>query len=336
MEVRGRRMREMDGYRIFLGNPHCHTGYSDGALTPYDALEYARSRGLEFLFITDHSHYLEGNFNDDVVSDISKWKRTGMECDAFNIKHDDFLALRGFEMTSSKWGHINVLNSDDFVEAKRKTKKLEDFFNWLSKNENVIASFNHPSRSFKYISCDEFSKSLFSLMEVGNGSPPRKYIRTEKYYYGALDRGWILGAINGQDNHRDNWGDVPNLTGVISKSLIKKDMIDALQNRRTYSTETGTLMMNFTISGLPMGSIIHYEKTNRYEISLEVFDEKSPIKEVQIITNGGRIAFKKEYKDASEINFKYQMESVDKGSWYLAKVIHSDKKLGISSAIYIL
>ena len=43
--------------RVFFGNLHSHTSYSDGSGTPREAFQYARmTAGIHFLALTEHNH----------------------------------------------------------------------------------------------------------------------------------------------------------------------------------------------------------------------------------------------------------------------------------------
>src|SRR5207247_1600845 len=43
--------------KVYFGNLHSHTSYSDGSGTPREAFRYARDTGkLDFLAITEHNH----------------------------------------------------------------------------------------------------------------------------------------------------------------------------------------------------------------------------------------------------------------------------------------
>lgn len=42
--------------KVFFGNLHSHTSYSDGSGLPSEAYEHAREAGLDFLVISDHNH----------------------------------------------------------------------------------------------------------------------------------------------------------------------------------------------------------------------------------------------------------------------------------------
>jgi hypothetical protein len=155
----------------------------------------------------------------------------------------------------------------------------------------------------------------------------------EKYYYKLLDKGWHLGAINGQDNHKFNWGDSDNLTAVLSPSLENADLLSALKNRRTYSTETRDLKLIFNINNSPMGSIIK-DNSKNLEFSIRAEDKNSPIEKIQIVTNEGKIFREKIYNNKTKVKWTFSIPKV-KNQWFVTKIIHNNGRCGISSAIFI-
>ena len=50
-----------DNYQYYFGVPHSHTSFSDagGSSVPKQAYEYGKKKGLDFLFVTDHSNLLD-------------------------------------------------------------------------------------------------------------------------------------------------------------------------------------------------------------------------------------------------------------------------------------
>lgn len=156
-----------DSYNYYFGVPHAHTSFSDGGgtATPEQAYEYAKSTSkMDYLFISDHSNLLNGNEfgeynearNEFEEKEGSEWYLIGKH--AKEATTDSFLGGRGFEMTSSatnggeNYGHINVYNTDTYVEAAETMQKLDDFYKWLDEQEGAIGYFNHPNRpesSFK-------------------------------------------------------------------------------------------------------------------------------------------------------------------------------------------
>ena len=330
-------------YNFYYGIPHAHTEYSDGIGTPIDAYEHAREKGLNFLVVTDHSNFLDGvknhNYEYDRKTDQyiekknSEWYKTRIEAETINSKYGDFLALRGFEMSSST-GHINVINTSSYVEGKRQIKNSRKFFNWLYRQQNSVVAINHPDKSFKRLFKVSNADEIVSVMEVGNGSYPHKYKNKEKYYFNALDMGWHVGAVNGQDNHLNNWGDSDNLTAIIAPYLSKEQFIQALRSRRTYSTETRSLKLIFKVNGYWMGSIINGNTHEKLNFQIIAEDSNVPIKKIQLISNNGKVLKEEIFDQVFIANWCPSLKIGTKNSWYVVKIIHQDNRCAISSPIF--
>ena len=50
-------------YQYYFGVPHSHTSFSDagGSSDPQQAYEYAKNKGLDYLFVTDHSNLFDAD-----------------------------------------------------------------------------------------------------------------------------------------------------------------------------------------------------------------------------------------------------------------------------------
>lgn len=334
---------------IYMGIPHTHTSYSDGMGTPSMACMQAIRNGLNYMIITDHSHYLDGvtqmryeyssKLGEYVEVPGSEWYKTRRQIEEINSIDSNFAALRGFEM-SCGLGHINVLNTSSYVEGKVHMKKTEDFLKWLILQEDAVAAINHPENSNVI-----FSNSLMGfkndldgtlcLIEVGNGTPGQGYERYERVLYEGLDRGWHWGVLNSQDNHTDDWGHSTNLTGILASELSPEGILYALRNRNTYSTETGSLKLGFSVNGFPMGSLIELGEGSRATFDVEAKDENYPIRKLELISNGGEIIDEKYFPDLNTVKWNPKVKVQDREKWFLIKVIHHNDAWGISSPIFI-
>ena len=206
----------IDDLNFYYGIPHAHCGFSTGRGTPIEAFDYARHAGLDFLILTDHNNYLtktvhlKGN-------ELSKWDTAKYLASRYNKKHENFLALIGFESKTNPFGDINIVNSNRFFTGT--VNNLQLLVLWMLNNPTAFVSINHPHKVIEHLEYNPILNKLITSIEVGNGSSPNKYLRYEKYYYYLLDNGWKLGAINGQDNHKLNFGDDENLTCIIAYEL---------------------------------------------------------------------------------------------------------------------
>lgn len=326
-------------YNFYYGIPHAHTSYSDGEGTPIVAIEKAKDNGLDFMFVTDHSGSINRSiyYSDEKIilngEKNSKWKMVNIQVEEMNKKYDDFLALVGFETNSGVWGHVNIINSSKVIR-KRVRKRLNTFYQWICSENNIVMSINHPGRKSSNIIFDSEFDEFINLIEVGNGSPPRKYQRYEEEYYNVLDAGWHVGAINGQDNHRANWGEVDNLTVIIAENLKKDSIMEALKARRVYSTETRSLRLSVTGNGYWMGSSIHLEFGEELNLNILAEDDKVPIEKIQIISNNGMVLEAKEFQCSKRAEWNISFLPKEENSWYIVKVIQCGNKFGISSPIF--
>lgn len=329
-QVTSIKIQQAPSYNFYYGIPHSHTSLSTGKGSPLDALNYAQKKNLDFLAITDHCNHLNKK-TDYKVSNSNRWDILKKNVANFNKNHNKLLGLAGFELTSNNYGDFNVFNSDNLFRGR--IRRLSDFLLWLERVGTPIVAINHPHKYIEALTYNERLDRFINLIEVGNGSLQGKYLSCEKYYYKLLDMGWHLGAINGQDNHKSDWGDSDNLTVILSPSLKKEDLLDSLRNRRTYSTETRTLKLVFNINDYPMGSII---KNCHRDLNFAIFaeDKKSPMEEIQVISNEGKILKEKTFHGKTKIKWNFSIPHI-KNQWYVAKVIHENGRCGISSAIFV-
>lgn len=317
-------------YNYYFGIPHAHTCYSTGQGTPTDAYEYAKGKKLDFLIVTDHCSRLNKS---DSKDHITKWDKVKKESEDINKSHKNFLALSGFEISIKKCGDFNVINTQEI--ANRKINDINEFCLWLKNQKDVLVLINHPDDSIKNYENNDSLKKVANLIEVGNGCAPYKYNRKDKYYFNLLDKGWRIGAANGQDNHLKNWGDSDNLTVIVSYSLKKKDIIEALKSMRTYSTESRTLKLSFKCNDKWMGSTLDFHNDQSLNIEIRASDRINRINEIQIISCNSEIV--KSLKCGGEYKIKWSIDLKNDISkkWYVVKVIENNLKQAISSPIFI-
>jgi predicted metal-dependent phosphoesterase TrpH len=324
---------------FYLGSPHSHTSYSDGYGTPTEAYEKARSNGLDFLIVTDHQGKLvRGTTNYDNTIKIfgkesPKWEMLKLEADFINNKYKDFLALYGYELNTWFWGHINIINSINLI--KKKPFSIEELYDWLNKERGILISINHPYRSPKTQPFTHNLDNFVNLYEVANGSTTRVYTRAEELYFRALDEGWHIAAVNGQDNHIDDWGVSSNATAVIAKKLSINSIIEAIKLRRVYSTESRTLKLTVKGNNQWMGSIVNLKRGAVLELYIHCEDTINPIEKLQVITNGGKIISEKSFNSPNSCTWEPVIPIKEDYAWYVIKVIHTNGQIAMSSAIFV-
>lgn len=271
-------------YGQYWGSLHEHTAYSDGAAhtRPADVMARVASRGFDFVGVTDHSdnarlpialpdfdNCTNGNPLGCLLSDperltdnLRKWQAT--QDQVLAATSAQFTPFRGFEWTSDRFGHANVLFSQHLVNAKTGPGYLlsmELFWQWfmyparLGGGNDGLLSFNHPGRE------DTFHAPLES---IGFGDPAYvfndfRYVpgadyrvvgvevfgKSSEYDTGgakgswfayALDKGWYLAPIGSEDHHDKRWGDadLPK-TVLIARTRGRADLKEAMLARRMYA-----------------------------------------------------------------------------------------------------
>jgi hypothetical protein len=321
---------DIDDLKFYYGIPHAHCGFSTGRGTPIEAFDYARHNGLDFLILTDHNNYLTKTIHMK-ERELSKWDAAKYLAARYNKKHENFLAVIGFESKTNPFGDINVVNPNRFFTGT--VSNLQLLVLWMLNNPNAFISINHPHKTIEYLEHNPILNKLITSIEVGNGSSPNKYLRYEKYYYHLLDKNWKLGAINGQDNHKLDFGDDENLTCIIATELTDTSLVNAFRNRHTYSTESRTLTMYFTINNIFMGDIIPIEDKD-LKFSIFANDPIHKISEIDIISAKGIVVKKISNLNLNKVKYLYAHEALANELWYIIKITLDNNKIAISSPIF--
>ncbi|MDZ4298063.1 MAG: hypothetical protein U1A04_07035 [Moraxellaceae bacterium] len=270
-------------YSHFWGSWHNHTAYSDGApfTRPADVFRQVKERGFDFATTTDHSDNarlpialpdsscIEGNPLGCLLSDperitdnFRKWSATLEQAKAATTP--GVTALRGFEWTSDRFGHANVLFSRNLVNAKTGPGYLismDLFWQWFmyparfgGGNDGVLV-FNHPGREdalhgplesigfgdpaytfndFRYIPGADYR--VIGVEVFGKGDEyDTDGVRGSWMGY-ALDKGWYLAPFGSEDHHDKDWGAarLPK-TVAIARTRSAEDIKEALLARRVYA-----------------------------------------------------------------------------------------------------
>lgn len=309
-------------YKIYFGDMHSHTSFSDGQSTPAAAFKYARlSRKADFLTITDHCWI-----------DYTEWEETKAAADSETT--DEFLAIRGFEMTTT-WGHMNIFNTEwYFPDAD-----MQSFYSILSADKNCIAQWNHPteySREFHEFS--HYSEELddaINLLEIMN---MKRYTRYDSSYVRALDKGWHLSPTIGFDMHGSEWITAYDArTAVIATGLTHDEFYAALRNCRTYATEDRNLHVLYTINGSLMGSVLRNPSKCNVQIQANDTDTLAgdKIRLIQIFSCHGQIVASKVF-DAYSVTWNTVLDLPDSGDlYYFVKITNGFEKTAVTAPVWI-
>lgn len=259
---------ELGGLKSYWGDLHHHSAYSGdenhlGTGDPSLHYQAARDGEVDFLALTEYEEVF--------AAFPERWGSLGEIADAYN-EDGIFLALRGFEWLS-RWGHINVYNTDTRVPRM----PVMDFYEWLASHPEGLAAFNHPGRTtpegeqwdfrdFAYhAGADEYLVTIEA--DPFYGVPPCGF---ECMYQCALYAGWHVGPVGYSDIHHlvdDPLTDSNKGYGVMAPFLTREALFDALRARRTFiSMDDGDLAIAMRVNGAWMGSWLPWSDALEFEI----------------------------------------------------------------------
>ena len=300
--------------KVFFGDLHSHTGYSDGALLPSVAHKYARDTAkLDVFVLTDHLEQVD----DREWSDMRE-----LACD-YN-EDGKFVCLSGLEWTKDL-GHSCI------YDPKVRNWPVERlaFYDAIAE-AGVIAKFNHPDRGenvFDGLAYSESGDKAIQLMEVRRPEEEEAFIR-------ALNNGWHIGPDGSDDTHEPNWGNCGNWTGILAPGLSKRCIWDALKNRRVYSTHDRNCELVFQINGADMGAIVAGLTTEaRVSVSVDDPDSSDLIAKIELFEDG-KIVETNEPGTASA-KWETTLSPTPGGHYYFAKVTQADGNQLWSAPIWV-
>jgi hypothetical protein len=324
--------------RLFYGDLHNHTGYSDGTGRPEEALRQMRARGLHFAAITDHGELLD---RDTAIGDSHKWAVTAQQVAA--LTGGDFLAMRGFEWSSPRQGHSNVWCSTAYTGYHATgDRSMQAFYEWLIHarpiaGAQVLASFNHPGREVACFDGCAFVPALddrLVALECFN--------RGDDYgeaYFQALDRGWHVGAIGVSDHHGDDWGNpmFPR-AGVLASSLTLSHLQTALLARRVFATRSPTLALLVVGNEALMGSHLCLDASETLTLGVWCHDSAASHERgrLELWTTGGKLIEMHETRGLQQVAWRITAKPQDaREHWFVVRVLYNGMVQAYSSPIWV-
>jgi hypothetical protein len=300
--------------RVFFGNLHSHTSYSDGSGTPREAFEYARrTAGIHFLALTEHNHAEAlGEDRIGIATNPALYKGAGSDSlisTARSLTVDgQFIALYGQEFsTISSGNHVNIFDIGEVINVQK--GRFDLLLNFLRTNHDssgqpAVMMLNHPEESLTVLSkeygFDDFGGDTARwvtnmgtharLIQIINGpgmssatnaNPARP---KEEAYLKFLNLGYKLAPTADQDNHKMNWGNATTArTGAVMASLTKANLIGALRSRHVYATEDPNLSVITRINNRLSGGVISpMPAAGELSIRYEITDADEPDAEYEI------------------------------------------------------
>jgi hypothetical protein len=330
------------GYNVYYGHLHNHTGYSDGTGTPDLAYSTAKANGLNFFGLAEHSNALSE----------AEWSDTQAKADAYN-QPGVFTTFRGFEWTTSNFGHVAVINTPSLIlTSDVNYDTFGELVTWLNtQSSDCFSFFNHPGDyNGAGTEFDHFSSALVTDKIVGmeqwnktNGFS--KYYASSTgvsvagffsgdgmaFYDEALQRGWKVAPEGSEDNHVGTWGAMTTYkTAVLSNANTRADLTAAFKARRFFTTSDLNVAMSFRINGNEMGSTV---LPGDYNLQIQLSDGNSEtFSKVELMKNGLVAATWTPGSTNVDIS---QPLTFANGEYYYIRVYQADALTAFSSPVWI-
>jgi hypothetical protein len=278
----------------YVGDLHAHTLHSDAfgcrdssgdaarGCQPWEVVEAARARGLDFLAITDHntmSHH----------ADLATLQES----------LDDVLLLRGQELTTFR-GHANVFGTSTFVDFRLgyKGRTMDRIVDDV-RDTGGLLSINHPARDTgdRCTGCGWDAPGTpwdrIESLEVVNGATVEGPNAGLPFWYARLNEGHHITAIGGSDDHagRSEQGHIGSpATVVFARNLSEAAILDGIRAGQAYVRTRGPegpgLEVVATSAGqrVAMGGTL--AATPDVTVALDVHVTRAVGQTLQVVRNG--------------------------------------------------
>lgn len=342
--------------RLFWGDLHVHTIFTDGLRCPEELYAFARDEAfLDICALSDHS---EG------ITD-AQWEYFTDVTNRHN-QSGRFVTLIGGEWTSMPYGHRNYYYRGDrgpiFRSLNPRLQHL-DQFHAAARRHRALVIPHHPANATMGVDWSKgHDPEIERLVEIhsvwGNserlaahGNPfPIRFLGGEKagqHVVDALQRGYRLGFIGGGDIHDGRPGDElhqrqeqlesyrrlhrQGVMGVWARELTREAIFDALWRRRVYATMNHRAWLRFSINGQPMGSELRAD--GRLSIHIEAASD-CPIQRIALVRGDGDDA---QIHEPNELTASWQTTEPPPPSptWYYVRLTRRDGLLAWSSPIWV-
>ena len=348
------------GFTELVGGMHAHSGYSDGypGSTPGDVFANAKGNGNDFFAISEHSDNADlpvtaneeclgpavvtcpGGDPSNPANALRKWDATAEYAAA--ATDDSFTAIRGFEWTSDRFGHMNVYFSRNDANAKADGgyAVMDSFWQWFLRRPELggggdgLATFNHPDDK-KLHDADPFVNwnDFAYVPEADDRMVGIELYNTNRdygsHYVRALNKGWHVGAIGAEDlghDRGDDWGG-PQIakTVVLATDRSPASIRAALLARRFYAVRTPETRLDFTVDGAVMGSRLARAAGAPLSVHASVNRADAVL---ELVSSTGSVV-------SATGSLDSVVPAPAAGGWYFVRASAGGESLGYSSPVWV-
>jgi hypothetical protein len=259
---------------VYWGEIHGHTEMSDGSGGFEEMFRHARYEGAQdFAAAADHACYFTDN----------EWEWMQDVINAYNVR-GEFVTLLGYEW-AGRQGHRCIYARGRSLKLFRGMCAGEDtldvVYEHFHDDENVVAGPHHTGANGRMQFHDESLERFIEIYSmwgasdrIGSPKAPLFPGRNPLPAHDWLNRGAMLGFTGGGDCHEGKSGWTPEdpagqgsalhgfarqlryrcgMTAALMPELRRRHLIEALRERRTWATTGARILLQFEVSGVPMG-----------------------------------------------------------------------------------
>jgi hypothetical protein len=280
--------------RIYWGDTHTHSWYSDGMGRLENSADYARHVSLlDYLAATDHAEGLTDREWNEIQHHVAQLNDP-----------DHFACLLGFEWTqgnSAQGGHHNFCFREgqgprigSCVYEHAAAPDISPAEPDIHRAIKAIAATGRRFMVIPHAHCpgnwaDHFPKAVRNV-EIHSVHASFEWFG--RYF---LESGNKVGFLGSSDSHTGTPGDLTAATGVrvrgglapvFTCGLKRENIWDALWNRHCYATSGARIFLDLSADGSPMGA--EMSKTRIDRIKCQVAGT-GPLHKVELIRTGGKV-----------------------------------------------
>ncbi len=341
--------------RLFWGDLHSQTYFSDGLRIPEELYHFAHHEGfLDIFALADHSEFVtdaQWQYFTDVTNEFYHPGR--------------YVTFVGLEWTNSAIGHRNVYYPGDYGPILRYTDKtgdsLEKVYQAAGEHGGLVIP-HHSANVTMGVKWDTLhDPEHVRLVEIhsvwGNSERPAAAgnsfpIRTlggeqpGQHVVDALARGYRLGFVGGGDIHDGRPGDElhmlqqkpeayrllsrQGIMGVWATELTREAIWEALWNRRVFATTNVRIILRFEVCGVPMGQTTTAAGARQIRVRAA---SQLPIDRIEIVKNGQDLFA--ESPGSTVVDAEFEDPFGDTSDYYYARVTRADGQMAWSSPIWV-
>jgi hypothetical protein len=350
--------------RIYWGDMHVHSNFSDGEGAPEDLMTVARDKlGLDFITMVDHADNLASPYIWSDGSDQGDKLEALCKLANANSVEDEFIVFQGYEWCGRGGDRIVYTKSLDKMPLYHRRMNgfynAETFYDAVRQHpELIIASHPHGGKTnWNYFDPNiEYFAEIVSIQAESEFSSPLEVVVDEvastphaehRYLTGkgigsiqtALDRQHIIGFIGSSDMHYGVTGRKvppdtklrPGLAAIKAEHCRRDELWGNLLGRRSYATNGERIILRFSSDELDMGDVGAVRNGCKFRCEV---NGTAAIKFVDLVKNN--ITLTRTFGDgAKDVVLEYQDDFCQPGfNCYYIRVYQQDGGKAWSTPIW--